>query len=94
MLEAEICLQYEDEKFAKAVAKAVSPDNFKVPKGLWIKTTLKDKMVITRIKCDRKITTLIATVDDLLFSVSTAEKTLETAKTLNRSQNSSESSKF
>jgi hypothetical protein len=94
MLEAEIFLQYEDKKFAKAVAKAVSPDNFKVPKGLWIKTTLKDKTVLTRIKCDKKITTLIATIDDLLFSVSTAEKTLAIAETLNGPQSSSESSKF
>jgi len=94
MLEAEIFLQYEDEKFAQAVAKAVSPDNFKVLRGLWIKTTLKDKTVLTRIKCNKKITTFIATIDDLLFSVSTAEKTLETAKTLKRLQNSSESSKF
>jgi len=77
MLEAEIFLNYDDERLAEAIAKAVSPDNFKVPTGLSIKTTQVDKKVLTRIKCDGKITTFIATIDDLLFSVSTAERVLK-----------------
>ena len=77
IVEAEISLRYEDKRLAEAIANAVSPDNFKVPKGLQIKTTLKDKEVFTRIKCKGKLTTFIATIDDLLFSVSTAEKVLK-----------------
>ncbi len=76
-MEAEISLQYENKRLAEAIANAVSPDNFKAPKGLQIKTTLKDKEVFTRIKCKGKLTTFIATIDDLLFSVSTAEKVLK-----------------
>ncbi|HDD70313.1 MAG TPA: KEOPS complex subunit [Candidatus Bathyarchaeota archaeon] len=76
-MEAKISLRYEDKRLAEAIANAVSPDNFKVPKGLQIKTTLKDEEVFTRIKCKGKIATFIATIDDLLFSVSTAEKTLK-----------------
>ena len=76
-MEAKISLRYEDKRLAEAIANAVSPDNFKVPKGLQIKTTLKDKEVFTRIKCKGKLTTFIATIDDLLFSVSTAEKVLK-----------------
>jgi len=81
-LEAEVSLQYENERLAEVVAKSVSPDNFKVPKGLRIKTMLKGNEVFTRIKCKGKFTTFIATVDDLLFSVSTAEKTLKKARIL------------
>lgn len=77
IVEAEISLRYEDKRLAEAIANAVSPDNFKVPKGLQIKTTLKDEEVFTRIKCKGKLTTFIATIDDLLFSVSTAEKVLK-----------------
>ena len=76
-MEAEISLRYEDKRLAEAIANAVSPDNFKVPKGLQIKTTLKDEEVFTRIKFKGKLTTFIATIDDLLFSVSTAEKVLK-----------------
>jgi hypothetical protein len=81
-MEAEITLEYNDAKDAEAVAKAVSPDNFKAPPSLSIETTSKENKVITHIKCTSKIPTFIATIDDLLFCVSTAEKTLQTAKNL------------
>ena len=81
-MEAEITLEYKDAKDAEAVAKAVSPDNFKVPPSLSIETTSKGNKVVTYIRCKRKIPTFIATIDDLLFCVSIAEKTLLTAKNL------------
>ncbi|MCK5592961.1 KEOPS complex subunit [Candidatus Bathyarchaeota archaeon] len=81
-MEAEITLEYDDAKDAEAVAKAVSPDNFKVPPSLSIETKSKENKVITYIECKRRISTFIATIDDLLFCVSTAEKTLQTAKKL------------
>lgn len=79
-MEAEITLKYKDAKDAEAVARAVSPDNIKTPPGLSIKTTSKGNKVVTHIECKRKIPTFIATIDDLLFCVSTAEKTLQIAK--------------
>ena len=79
-MEAEIILEYGEAKIAEAVAKAVSPDNFKTPKGLSIKTAWKDKKVVTLIKFDGALPTFIATIDDLLFCTATAEKTLQTAK--------------
>jgi len=81
-LEAKIVLEYDDAKIAESIAKAVLPDNFKTPSGLSIRTTWKEERVITRIKCGRKLPTFIATIDDLLFCVSTAEKALQTAKKL------------
>jgi len=81
-MEAEITLKYEDAKDAEAIAKAVSPDNFKAPPSLSIETTSKENNVVTYIRCRRKIPTFIATIDDLLFCVSIAEKTLLTAKKL------------
>jgi len=81
-MEAEITLEYSDAKDAEAVAKAVSPDNFKAPPSLSIETTSKGNNVVTHIRCKRKIPTFIATIDDLLFCVSIAEKTLQTAKKL------------
>jgi tRNA threonylcarbamoyladenosine modification (KEOPS) complex Pcc1 subunit len=79
-LEAEIILEYGDAKTAKAIASAVSPDNFKTPVGLFIKTVRDGNQVLTQIRAEEKLATFIATIDDLLFSVSTAEKTLSIAK--------------
>lgn len=81
-MEAEIILDYEETKIAETVAKAVSPDNFKTPRGLSIKTTWRKEKVLTKIKCKRKLSTFIATIDDLLFCISTAEKTLRIVKKL------------
>ena len=75
-MEATITLEYGDAKTAAAIASAVSPDNFKTPAGLFIKTFRRDNSVVTKIRAEEKLATFIATIDDLLFSASTAEKTL------------------
>ena len=77
-MEATVTLEYTDEKTAEAIAKAVSPDNFKTPIGLQVKTIRESNKVITQIQCEGKLATFTATIDDLLFSASTAEKTLRT----------------
>jgi len=79
-LETTVTLEYQDEKTAQAVANSVSPDNFKTPPGLKVNTVREKNKVITQIHCDGKLATFTATIDDLLFSVSTAEKTLKTIK--------------
>jgi hypothetical protein len=79
-LETTITLEYSDEKTAAAIANAVSPDNFKTPAGLFIKTFRSGSKVITEIRAEEKLATFIATIDDLLFSASTAEKTIRIAK--------------
>jgi tRNA threonylcarbamoyladenosine modification (KEOPS) complex Pcc1 subunit len=77
-LEAIIRLEYADQKKAEAVAKAVSPENFTAPVGLKVETKREKNNVVTEIICESKLATFNATIDDLLFSVSTAEKTLQT----------------
>ena len=76
-LEATITLEYPNVKLAKAVANALSPDNFKTPPKLTVKTFVEQKKVVTQIKCDSKLATFTATLDDLLSSATTAEKALE-----------------
>lgn len=79
-LEAMVTLEYEDLRTAEAVAAAVSPDNRKIPVGMTVATTRNGNLVTTKIKVEGKIATFIATIDDLLFCVSMAEKTLRLVK--------------
>jgi len=79
-LEAEISLSYKIVREAEAVAKAVSPDNVKVPRGLFIETTRQGKKVLTSIECETSLKTFMATIDDLLSAVSVAERTISTVK--------------
>ena len=81
-MEAEIVLSYKNEREAEAVAKAVSPDNFKVPRGLFIKTTHRGTKVLTTLRCDLSLQTFMATIDDLLRCVSVAEKVFTSIKSL------------
>jgi len=82
MLKAEILLDYDNSIIAQAIAKAVSPDNTKTPKGLSVKTVSNGGKVVTTIDARRKFATFIATIDDLLFCVSIAEKTIQAAREL------------
>ena len=67
-LQATVTLEYKDQKTAEAIAQAVSPDNFKTPIGLQVKTVKENNKVITQIQCEGKLATFTATIDDLLFS--------------------------
>ncbi len=75
-MQATITLEYGNAKIAEAVANAVSPDNFKTPVGLTVKTSLRENAVVTEVSAEGKMATFIATIDDLLSSVTVAEKTL------------------
>ena len=79
-MEAKITLSYRNKREAEAVAKSVSPDNLKLPRGLLVKTTSKENKVFTLIKCETKLQTFMATIDDLLGCVSVAEKTLSISR--------------
>ena len=76
-LEAKITLEYENQKTASTITYAISPDNFTGPSNLSITTIRKNAKVLTEVKSIEKLSTLIATIDDLLFCVSTAEKILK-----------------
>ena len=80
-MDAEIIIEYDDVEVAESIANAVSPDNYGAPTGLSINTRTEQAKVVTRIKC-RSLSSFIATIDDLLFSIATAEKTLRDTRNL------------
>ena len=80
-MEAKIVLKYKTPLEAKAIAKAVSPDNLKAPKGLNVETIRRGNTVVNWIKCETRLQTFAATIDDLLSAVSVAERALSAAKT-------------
>ncbi len=73
--EAEVTLAYDGEE-AEAIAKAISPDNVKVPKGLSIKTERMGFEVHTYVKYEGRLMTFLSTLDDLLRCASTAEEAI------------------
>jgi len=74
-VEARITLLYRDQREAKAVSEAVSPDNAKTPENLSVETSAVDRSVVTSITYDGdNLMTFLSTIDDLLSCVSVAEK--------------------
>lgn len=58
---------------AKSVAAAVSPDNVSFQR-LLVDTRREASKVITLVRCEMKIETFTSTIDDLLSSISVAER--------------------
>lgn len=84
---AEIVFNYDDEKEAEAIVKAVAPDNVKLPSGLIIKTTRDGSSVVTRTFCAKGVKTLLATLDDLFSCIQVAENVLRASKSLSTREN-------
>jgi len=77
-VEARITLVYQDQRRAKTVSEAVSPDNAKTPENLSVETSAVDNNVVTCIHYGgENLMTFLSTVDDLLSCVSVAEKTFQ-----------------
>lgn len=75
-MKAEIEIEYENEKTARALAEALAPDNLETPDGMKIITKSKEQKVFTEISFRGRIKTLIATIDDLLSCLQAAEEAL------------------
>jgi len=73
---ADIILSYRTAREAEAVARAVSPDNVRVPVGLSVITERKGRKVLTKVVCETRLETFTATLDDFLSAVSVAERAL------------------
>jgi hypothetical protein len=74
--EADLTLHYTDEKTARAVAEAISPDNFQAPEGMQVNVKRSNTTLDIHIFCPKGVGSLIQTLDDLLGCLSAAEKAL------------------
>ena len=70
-------LKFELAADAERILQSVSPDNFPLPKGLQIKSSISSNQLIFEIRCDRGIESLAATIEDLLSAIDLSIRTLE-----------------
>jgi hypothetical protein len=75
-MRAKVVCGYKEQDAAKAIAAALQPDNLQAPKGVRVKTRVDDARVTTSVELDGRIETLLATLDDLLACISTAQSVL------------------
>ncbi|AEC51511.1 hypothetical protein PNA2_0595 [Pyrococcus sp. NA2] len=78
--EAYLVWEYEREEVAEAIAKAVNVDNISIPDGLKKSLNLitfpDGARVVTKVKYEGEIESLIVALDDLIFAIKVAEEVL------------------
>ena len=74
--EADLKLRYPDEETARAVAEAVSPDNYQAPEGLKLSVEHMGTEITVKVLCPKGVGSLISTLDDLISCLGAAEKAL------------------
>jgi hypothetical protein len=67
---------FKGANIARSIMEAISPDNLQSPRGVVIKTKVKDSELHMTISCVGGIKSLIATLDDLLSCIQAAERAL------------------
>ncbi len=70
-------LQFELASDTEYILKSVTPDNFPLPEGLQIKSSMVQNQIIFEIKCERSLESLAATIEDLLSAIDLSIRTLE-----------------
>jgi hypothetical protein len=61
---------------ARAVAEAVSPDNYQAPQDMEVTIKRRGSQVDVSIRCPKGVGSLLSTLDDLLSCFAAAEKAL------------------
>jgi hypothetical protein len=79
-LKIKIEINYNNEKIANSIAKALLPDDKCAPPHLKIRTWNEGGKLNSRIECENRFDTFMSTINDLLASIQAAEKSIETIK--------------
>lgn len=75
-LGAKITIVYEDERVARAVARALAPDNAPLPRGLRVTTRQDGRTVRSEVAVSGTLETFLNTLDDLLACTQAAESVI------------------
>ena len=75
--ELELEISNSDRKLIKAIYEALNPDNIEFPEGLRISLEKSEEKLIVKIESNRKIETLISTVDEILENIQSLVDTLK-----------------
>lgn len=76
---ATIKLDFQSSEVAKQILEAISPDNAPLPKGLTIDCSVKGTKLLIAIQCERSISSLGATLEDIMSAI---DLSLRTSKSI------------
>ena len=77
---ATIKLDFQSSNIATRILEAIKPDNTPLPKGLTIDCSVKGTKLLITIQCERGISSLGATLEDIMSAI---DLSLRTSKSMN-----------
>jgi len=79
--EAELLMNFENEKLAELVLRSLEPDNEPLPEGLKLDVKRDGRTIRFRIYSRRAVSSLLATIDDILAMAILVLRTVKAAST-------------
>lgn len=76
----EITIDYGEEKIARAIAEAVSPDNIDAPEDIRVESLARGNHVLATVGGKTSLERVISTVEDLLSCIQAAERAIGALK--------------
>ncbi|TFG28644.1 hypothetical protein EU527_17045 [Candidatus Thorarchaeota archaeon] len=76
-MKATLSLDFQSPEDAKRILSAIIPDNTPLPQGLELECRAEGTRLLLSIYCERGLSSLSSTIEDILSAVDLAIRTLE-----------------
>ena len=76
-----ISLNFQSPKDAERILLAINPDNTPLPQGLEIDCLVKGTQLLISIHCERGLSSLSSTIEDILSAIDLSMRTSESLDT-------------
>jgi len=77
---ATIKLNFHSSNLTKQILESISPDNTPLPSGLSIDCSIEDTKLIITIQCERNISSLGATIEDIMSAIDLSLRTSQSTE--------------
>jgi tRNA threonylcarbamoyladenosine modification (KEOPS) complex Pcc1 subunit len=77
-----IKLDFQSSDVAKHILDAITPDNTPLPSGLTIECSVKGTELLITIQCERSISSLGATLEDILSAIDLSVRTSQSINSI------------
>ncbi len=73
---ADLRVAFCDDRESEGALRSLLPDNEPLPPGLSVEMVIEGRELVVKVRCERGVDSLLATLDDLLASLNLAERVL------------------
>lgn len=79
---ARLKIEFNTPEEAKIALRSIEPDNYPLPRGLQLSMEVRDNVVYVYVECERTLSSLLTTLDDILSMMNLALKSIKSISTV------------